>query len=97
MEPARFQPPLPFDDDAPLFLQWAGHTLLIGYRDDDRWVLARGWRRGDCFTDVRLWRFDSPGQFIAQVTRLVREAGAGASTGEAARAAEYWVRRALPL
>jgi hypothetical protein len=97
MDPVRFSPFPSSDAATPLFLQRAGRTLLIGYREDDHWVLARGWRTGDSFTDIRRWRFQSPVQFIAQVTRLVREMGAGGSDDTAARsAAEQWVSEALP-
>lgn len=95
MEPVRFFLPVSSDANAPLFLQQAGRTVLIGYREDERWVLARGWRKGDRFTDIRCWRFQSHVQFIAQVGRLAREADAGAA-GEAVGSAESWVHQALP-
>jgi hypothetical protein len=97
MDPVRFSPFPSSDAATPLFLQQAGRTLLIGYRDDGQWVLARGWRKGDCFTDIRRWRFQNPVQFIAQVTRLVRETVDGGSDDAAARsAAERWVSEVLP-
>lgn len=95
MEPVRLFWPQSSDASAPLFLQRAGRTVLIGYREDGRWVLARGWRKGDRFTDIRCWRFQSHVQFIAQVGRLVRE-GDAAVTGEAVGSAESWVHQALP-
>ena len=91
MQPARFPSPLPAGPDLPLYLQRAGRTLLIGYREEGRWVLARGWRRGDRFTDIRCWRFDLPGRFIAQVGRLVSEEAGPGDGAIAARQAGDWV------
>jgi len=96
MDPARFPWSPGSDDESPLFLQRAGRTMLIGYREQEQWVLARGWRTGDRFTDIRHWRFDAPSRFVAQVNRLVREADTAAPTNDAALAAERWVRAALP-
>ena len=63
------------DDSAGLFVWRAGETVLIGAREADRWVLARGWREGDRLTDVRRWRFVAPELFCRQVGRLVADAG----------------------
>jgi hypothetical protein len=96
VDPVRFPLPLSSDVEPALFLQRAGRTVLMGYRESGCWVLARGWRRGDRFTDIRCWRFRSPDQFVVQVGRLVREEGAPDLPGDAVTAAGQWVRQALP-
>ena len=99
VDPVRFPLPLPSDDASTLFLQRAGRTVLIGYREPGEpgcWVLARGWRRGDRFTDVRCWRFRSPDRFVAQVGRLMREEGAPDPARDAVTAAGHWASQALP-
>jgi hypothetical protein len=54
---------------------WQGNgILLLGYREDDRFVLARGWIEHDRLSHVRRWSFASPEQFSGQVRRLVMEA-----------------------
>jgi hypothetical protein len=61
---------------SPLFLWRGGGIVLIGEREGDRWVLARGWMRGDSLESIRRWSFAQPMLFSGQVRRLVREAGA---------------------
>jgi hypothetical protein len=95
VEPVRFPFLLPSDAAQPLFLQRAGRTVLIGYREDECWVLARGWRSGDRFTDIRCWRFASPERFITQVGRLTREVD-GTAYSAARDSARFWVLQALP-
>jgi hypothetical protein len=58
-----------------LLFMWRGSGIvLIGERDNDRWVLARGWLQGDRLEYVRRWSFAQPIPFSGQVRRLVMEA-----------------------
>ena len=60
--------------DTSLYL-WRGNGIvLMGQKEDDRFVLARGWIENDRLTHVRRWRFSTPVQFSGQVRRLVMEA-----------------------
>jgi hypothetical protein len=60
---------------APLLFMWRGAGIvLIGEREGDRWVLARGWLHGDRLEYVRRWSFAQPIPFSGQVRRLVMEA-----------------------
>ncbi|HET7094196.1 MAG TPA: hypothetical protein VFI22_11970, partial [Thermomicrobiales bacterium] len=46
---------------APVLFGWSGAGIvLFGERADDRWIVARAWRRGDALTDVRRWSFAAP-------------------------------------
>lgn len=56
-----------------LFLWRGSGIVLIGERDDERWVLARGWLHGDSLEHVRRWSFAQPILFSGQVRRLVME------------------------
>ena len=72
---------------APLFM-WRGFGIvLIGEREGDRWVLARGWLQGDRLEYVRRWSFAQPLGFSGQVRRLVMEA-----SGDPAHAREQGSR-----
>jgi len=57
-----------------LFMWRGGGILLLGERNSDRWVLARGWLLGDRLEYVRRWSFAQPVPFSGQVRRLVLEA-----------------------
>jgi hypothetical protein len=59
---------------------WRGSGIvLFGERNDDRWILARGWLNADRLEDVRRWSFAQPVAFSGQVRRLVKEATGDAS------------------
>ena len=59
---------------ATLFM-WRGNgILLIGTREDGRWVLARAWLEGDRLEHVRRWSFTQPIPYSGQVRRLIMEA-----------------------
>ncbi len=61
-------------DLAPLFM-WRGEGIvLIGTRESDRWVLARGWLEGDRLEHIRRWSFPQPVPFSRQVRRLIMDA-----------------------
>ncbi len=54
---------------------WRGNGIvLIGTREDDRWVLARAWLQGDRLQHVRRWSFTQPIPYSGQVRRLIMEA-----------------------
>ena len=54
---------------------WRGNGIvLIGIREDDRWVLARAWLHGDRLQHVRRWSFAQPIPYSGQVRRLIMEA-----------------------
>lgn len=74
-----------------LFLWRGAGIVLIGEREDDRWVLARGWMVGDRIDAVRRWSFDQPLRFSGQVRRLVLEAcgDAGHAADESLRALNW--------
>ncbi len=56
---------------------WRGNGIvLIGTREDDRWVLARAWLQGDRLQHVRRWSFAQPIPYSGQVRRLIFEANA---------------------
>jgi hypothetical protein len=66
--------------------------ILLGYRDGSEWVLARGWRTRDRFSDIRRWRFTAAEHFATQVFRLIRDEGLDdASARMAESAAGAWV------
>ncbi len=54
---------------------WRGNGIvLIGTREEDRWVLARAWLEGDQLQHVRRWSFRQPIPYSGQVRRLIMEA-----------------------
>src|ERR687891_1179800 len=54
---------------------WRGNGIvLIGTRDEGRWVLARAWLHGDRLEHVRRWSFTQPIPYSGQVRRLIMEA-----------------------
>lgn len=60
---------------APGLFAWrGGDIVLLGERAGERWVVARGWRQADRFSDVRRWSFADPHAFAGQIRRLAREA-----------------------
>lgn len=62
-------------EELPGLYLWQGNgILLVGQREDDRFVLARGWIEHDRLTHVRRWRFTNSDLFSGQVRRLVLEA-----------------------
>jgi hypothetical protein len=55
--------------------RWRGNGIvLIGTREDDRWVLARAWLEDDRLQHVRRWSFTQPIHYSRQVRRLIMEA-----------------------
>ena len=69
---------------APIFAWRGRETVLLGMREGNRFVLARGWIRADRLTDVRRWSFSDPARFALQVRRLVAESGCTADDAAAA-------------
>jgi len=67
-------PAAPQGSTETLFMWQGGGILLLGERNGDRWVLARGWLLGDRLEYVRRWSFAQPIPFSGQVRRLVLEA-----------------------
>ena len=54
---------------------WRGNGIvLIGTREEGRWVLARAWLHGDRLQHVRRWSFTQPIPYSGQVRRLIMEA-----------------------
>lgn len=54
---------------------WRGNGIvLIGTREDGRWVLSRAWLQGDRLQHVRRWFFTQPIPYSGQVRRLIMEA-----------------------
>ncbi len=91
MEPSRSHRHPQFDETAPLFLHGVGRVVLVGYTQGSDWVLARGWRSRDRFSDVRLWRFSDADAFVKQVFRLSQEEEVDLSTArDAAQEASLW-------
>jgi len=86
------QPVLPLDA-APtlatphLFAWRGGGIVLLGEREGERWVVARGWPQGDRFAHVRRWSFAEAGAFVRQIRRLAWEATGDASLARRAGAA----------
>ncbi len=59
---------------ASLFM-WRGNGIvLIGSREEGRWVLSRAWLLGDRLQHVRRWSFTRPIPYSGQVRRLIMEA-----------------------
>ena len=55
--------------------RWRGNGIvLIGTRENGRWILARGWLEDDRLQHVRRWSFAQPIPFSRQVRRLITEA-----------------------
>ena len=72
INPIALQPPA--TPTASLF-RWRGNGIvLIGTREDDRWVLARAWLEDDRLQHVRRWSFTRPISYSRQVRRLIMEA-----------------------
>ena len=71
---------------------WRGdEVVLFAERNQEAWILARGWTFGDRLTDVRRWTFGTPTALVGQVRRLAREAtGNQTLAAEAAAAALAW-------
>ncbi len=83
--------PLPASAIEGLFTWRGAGIVLIGSRDEGRWVLARGWLEGDRLAHVRRWSFTQPVLFSRQVRRLVTEArGEAGDAGEEALRALAW-------
>ena len=56
---------------------WRGNGIvLIGAREEGRWVLARAWLEGDRLQHTRRWSFTQPIPFSGQVRRLIMETNA---------------------
>jgi hypothetical protein len=54
---------------------WRGNGIvLIGAREEGRWILARAWLHGDRLEHVRRWSFTQPIPYSGQVRRLIMEA-----------------------
>jgi hypothetical protein len=56
-----------------LFAWSDGRIVLFVDRGEAGPVVARGWLRDDCLSDVRRWRFDSDRRAVGQIRRLVEE------------------------
>jgi hypothetical protein len=84
-------PDSPLETPVPMFMWRGAGIVLLGERDGDRFVLARGWLRDDRLTDVRRWSFKDRHRFSVQVRRLVVEAGRETCEGvaEGARALDW--------
>ena len=64
-----------FPETATSLYLWRGaEIVLLGERENGRWVLARGWLEGDRLESVRRWSFAESLLFSRQVRRLVMEA-----------------------
>ena len=81
-EPTRMNEPIissialhPATSPTASLFKWRGNGIvLIGTREDDRWVLARAWLDGDRLQHVRRWSFAQPIPYSGQVRRLIMEA-----------------------
>jgi|GEM_PF-6354751 len=63
--------------DGPDLIAWRGHgVVILAFPESHpaRWVVARGWRRGDVLTDVRRWVYPTRLAASHQVRRLVGDA-----------------------
>lgn len=63
--------------DRPDLVAWRGRgVVILAFPEpvQTRWVVARGWRRGDTLTDVRRWVYPTRLAAGHQVRRLVRDA-----------------------
>ncbi len=59
--------------------RWRGNGIvLIGTRENDRWILARAWLEDDRLQHVRRWSFAQPILYSRQVRRLIMEATSNA-------------------
>lgn len=87
MEPTYTRSGHPSQADPGLYRFGAGRVILLGYREGDQWVLARGWKTRDRFGDIRRWRFTVAEHFTAQVFRLIRDEGLNDSSAKVAEAA----------
>ncbi|MCC2628203.1 MAG: hypothetical protein K0S14_1853 [Thermomicrobiales bacterium] len=59
---------------ATLFTWRGSGIVLIGTRENDRWILARAWLEDDRLEHVRRWSFAQPISYSRQVRRLIMEA-----------------------
>jgi|SRR5215207_8178595 hypothetical protein len=59
---------------ATLFTWRGSGIVLIGTRENDRWILARAWLEDDRLEHVRRWSFAQPIPYSRQVRRLIMEA-----------------------
>ncbi len=65
----------PAANPAGSLFMWRGNDIvLIGTREEDRWVLARAWLEDDQLQHVRRWSFRQPIPYSGQVRRLIMEA-----------------------
>jgi hypothetical protein len=87
VEPSRSHAQSQSNADPGLYLFGVGRVVLLGYREGDEWVLARGWRTRDRFSDIRRWRFTVAEHFAAQVFRLIRDEGLNDSSAKNAESA----------
>jgi hypothetical protein len=54
---------------------WRGNGIvLIGTREEGRWILARAWLEDDRLQHTRRWSFAQPIPYSGQVRRLIMEA-----------------------
>jgi hypothetical protein len=65
----------PATDPTGSLFMWRGNGIvLIGTREEGRWVLARAWLEGDRLQHTRRWSFTQPIPYSGQVRRLIMEA-----------------------
>ena len=76
-----------FCPEAGLFLWRSPSVVLMGQMEGDRWIVSRGWIRGDTLSHVRRWSFSSAAGLCTQIHRLAFEATASRPEAEAAGAA----------
>src|SRR5829696_4625813 len=57
-----------------LFMWQGNGIVLIGAREEGRWVLSRAWLQGDRLEHVRRWSFTQPIPYSGHVRRLIMEA-----------------------
>lgn len=67
-----------------LFTWSNGQIVLIVEREENGWIVARGWRNGDRLDHVRRWSFVTSRRVVGQVRRLVREASGDPAAADAA-------------
>ena len=72
--------------------KWRGNGIvLIGTRENERWILARAWLEDDRLQHVRRWSFAQPVPYSRQVRRLILEASGNVmlARDEALRALDW--------